>query len=72
MFVLLLLLISRLINRSGLRVRVVYQNSENLKYWAPFKITIYRKKIGFRFFCTLSRKEWIKQEIKSVHNGYLD
>ena len=30
------------------------------------------KKTGFWFFCTSSKKEWIKQEIKNVHIGYSD
>ena len=51
---------------------------ETLKFCAPFKINI-QTRVGLsnfekpvRFFSTLSKKEWIKQDIKSVHIGYSD
>ena len=60
-------------------IRFAYQKPVNLKFCAPFMISIQKreelssfKKPVFWYFCTLSKIEWIKQEIKSVRIGYSD
>ena len=55
-------------------IRVSYQKPGNLKFCAPFKINIQKREglPNFLFFSTISKKEWIQQEIKSAHIGYLD
>ena len=42
----------------------MYQNSENLKYWAPFKITIYRKKSVLDFSVLYSEKSGLSKKLK--------
>ena len=58
-------------------IRVAYQKPWNLKLCAQFKINVQKReglsnfeKPVFWFFCTISKKEWIKQEIKIVSIGY--
>ena len=60
-------------------IRVAFQKPGNLKFCAPFKISIQKREVDsnfekpvFDFSVLISKKEWIKQEIKSFHIGYSD
>ena len=60
-------------------IRVAYHKPVNLKFCAPIMINIQKreglsnlKKPVFDVSVLYPRKEWIKQEIKSVHIGYSD
>ena len=55
-------------------IRVAYQKPGNLKFCAPININIQKReglsnfeKPVFHFSVLYQKKEWIKQEIKSVH-----
>ena len=58
------------------QIRVAFQKPRNLKFCAPFMITIQKRKgltkTRFLIFLYYIKKEWIKQEIKIVHIGYSD
>ena len=58
---------------------VAFQKTGNLKFCASFQITMQKRegpsnfeKPVFDFSVHISKKEWIKQDIKSVHIGYSD
>ena len=59
------------------QIRVAFQKPGNLKFCAPFMITLQKrkgltKKTVFDFSVLYQKLEWIKQEIKIVHIGYSD